>query len=92
MLVGGRGERERESQPGATSSTEPDAGLHLTTLTIWSKPKSRVGHSTNWATHAWSVTFKRNNFYLYSEDVRMQVFLVYIFEINNFIYAFYWDS
>ena len=33
-------------------STEPDVGLDLTTVRSWPKPKSRVRHLTNWATHA----------------------------------------
>ena len=38
----GQRERERESQTGSTLSTEPDAGLDLTTMKSSPKPKSRV--------------------------------------------------
>ena len=43
-------EGERESQAGSTLSAEPDTGLNLTTVKSWPELKSRVGHSTDWAT------------------------------------------
>ena len=43
-------ERERESQVGSTLIMEPNMGLNLTTVRSWPEPKSRVGHSTDWAT------------------------------------------
>ena len=48
----GQRKRERESQSDSTLSMEPDAVFHLVTLGSWPEPKSRVGHSTDWATQA----------------------------------------
>ena len=50
--AGWRAEGERESQADSVPSTEPNAGLHLTTLRSWPEPKSRVQRLTDWATQA----------------------------------------
>ena len=42
MHVEGRG--RRESYAGSSLSTEPDAGLHLTTLRLWPELKSRANN------------------------------------------------
>ena len=58
--AGWRAEGERESQADSVPSTEPNAGLHLTTLRSWPEPKSRVGRLTDWATQVPPVFyFKR---------------------------------
>ena len=46
----GKGEAEKEILSMATSSTEPNEGLDLTTVRSWSDPKSKVICSTDWAT------------------------------------------
>ena len=50
----GQRERERESQSQADSvmSVEPNTGLDPTTPGSWPEPKSRIRHSTYWATPA----------------------------------------
>ena len=47
----GRG-RGRESQADSVLSVEPNTGLSLTPPRLWSEPKSKVKHSTHWATQA----------------------------------------
>ena len=49
---GAEREGERESKAGCKSCAELDVGLNLTTLRSWSELKSRVRHSTCWATEA----------------------------------------
>ena len=46
----GEGEVVRESQADSLLSTEPDAGLNLTTLRSWPELKSTVRRLTGWAT------------------------------------------
>ena len=50
----GGAEREADRIPSrlCTPSTEPDRGLDLPTVRSWPELKSRVGHSTDWATQA----------------------------------------
>ena len=48
---GSEGEGERESYQTALS-TESDAGLDISNLRSWPKPKSRVRCSTDWASQA----------------------------------------
>ena len=48
----GDGQRERISSRFCTVSAKPDVGLKPTNQTVrsWPEPKSRVWHSTDWAT------------------------------------------
>ena len=48
--VGGGAEGEGEKPKQSALSTEPEVGLDLMTLRSWPELKSRVGHSTSWAT------------------------------------------
>ena len=43
-------EEEGEGQADSMLNIEPYVGVHLMTLRAWPEPKSRVGHSMDWAT------------------------------------------
>lgn len=46
------GVKEKDKQtPLSILSTESDTGFHLITLRSWSQPKSRIGDTTDCATH-----------------------------------------
>ena len=51
-MSGEQGKGKRESQAGSMLSAEPNLGLNPTTLGSLLEPKSRIEHSTDWASKA----------------------------------------